>query len=199
MNRAKPTLDQILHQLQKKVPSPTVDTAVVWGNRYPAYRREITEFVSEWMFQSIFGDEPASFNEDRAHMRASSDFQNALFNYRLHGDTLPGLKAAAQHVNLDPADLAKMVRANIDFLEALEKRLVASESIPGTFLTELANALQVHPRLILNWMVSGGVLRGARASGLRKVKGKRRFPVKSFEDVWRDCQLREDDLDHWKQ
>lgn len=200
MISATPSLDEVLRRLQEEVRIPTGKTAIEWGNRFPAYREEIGEYVAEWLFQSTFRDEPATFNEARLLNRASSDFQNMLYNYRLYNGTLPGLIAAARKVKLDPEGLAKMVRANIAFLQALERHRITLESIPSQFLLELANALHVNVRSISNWIVSGtGAASGEHAFGASGVEFDNLEQVKSFEQVWRECSLPEEDLDHWKQ
>lgn len=197
MKATKLSLDEVLQQLQSEVENPSSETARDWGRRFPVYRDEIADFVSEWMFQAGFHGEPAAFDQDLAHSRASGYLANAVHSLRSQSDVMPGLMLAAQQVGLDTKALAKVVRANTTFIQVLEKREIALESIPAPFLAALAAALQVSVRSIANWLVSGGADEHAPAFGIGEVPGDESEEGKSFEQAWRECGLSDEDLRHW--
>lgn len=198
MKTAKLSLDDVLQQIQSQVEQPTIETAREWGNRFPAYRDEITEFVCEWMFQASLSDEPAAFDQDLAYMRASSYLTNAVHTLRTQPDAVQGLILAAEKVSLNARALAKLVRANPAFIELLDKREIALESIPSSFLAALATALQVSVRSIANWMVSGAGGDRAPAFGTGEVSDDDQDTGKSFSHAWRDCGLSDEDLRYWQ-
>ena len=195
MNMSNLSLDEVLDLLQSKVAKPTKQTASEWGFRYPAYREQITEFVSEWMFQEACREGPAQFDEELACNHAASHLGNALHAKRSQAEQFTGLLSTAQAVGLDPAELAARVRANTGLLETLDRREVGLESIPSAFLAALAAELQVSVRTIARWIVSGAQHTGAPAFGL---EGDEERQSRTFEQAWHDCGLSDDDLRHWR-
>lgn len=188
MSADNPTLEDVIELMMQEVPRPNATTIGEWGDRYPAFRHQIADFVSEWLFQEGMSAKAALFDEPAALKSAAEHLTRALQS----GLDFPGVLAAAEQIGLGVDELSERMGANEHFIEILDRRGITLESIPGAFLSALSQELRFSVRSIARWMTGG-----AAAPSFGVAVGLDEPESKSFAQAWREAGLSDEALRRW--
>lgn len=60
----EPSIDDVLHELAALPEPPSASALRVWLNRFPKFKREIIEFVTDWLEMEALGREFPITQED---------------------------------------------------------------------------------------------------------------------------------------
>lgn len=189
MTTEKLTLEGVFEQMMAEVGTPTADTARTWGDKFPEFRRELAEFIAEWLLQSRMVDVGSGVDQARALANAGERFSR-LLQERIDS-SFAGIAVTAERRGVDISEVAAKLGANVELLGRLDERSVSLESIPSAFLSVLADALGVTVRAVARWMATGNPTVAFRIEQFEE------SGAMSFERVWRECGLSELALRRW--
>lgn len=188
-------LEAVLEELVLSVKVPTVETIQQWISRYPQYREDICEFVSEWMLQERLPEFKNPLDEATLAARAITNMQAEMLRRDDIQQPLRGIFAQAQAIGMRLEATAAELGVNVQLLDLLDRKRVRVETIPERFLAALAARIHVSTRRLVGWL-SEGTPAFVPASQLGAHSYK--VPVTfSFESAWRQSGLVDSDLKAW--
>jgi small basic protein len=191
-------LEAVLEELVLSEEKPTAATIEKWLNRYPQYRQDIIEFVSEWRLQDHLPDTSEGF--DAAASAAASAVLGGIRTELQRRDDakIPfrGIFAQAQQLGLRIETEAAGLGVNVQLLDLLDRKRVIADTVPEQFLGALAAKIQVSTRRLTNWLSEGSpaMVPSAQLGGH---SFKAPAMLLSFENAWKQSALDPGSLKQW--
>lgn len=190
-------LETIFEELIFSGEKPSGPALAKWLKRYPEYREEILEFVSEWQLQDSLPHGNTRFDDQAAAVAAS--VRGGVSPELERRDTAEGFRGVfyqAQSIGLHLEEESGRLGINVQLLDLIDRKRVKVESIPGGFLTALSSGLRVTARRFAQWLGEGTPAFVPSAQlGARSTKSP--APTMSFEEAWKKAGLSPQDLKRW--
>ncbi|HXM80956.1 MAG TPA: hypothetical protein VN929_03410 [Burkholderiales bacterium] len=188
-------LESVLEELLAAEGDVTAETLEAWLRKYPQYRQDIVEFVSEWRLQKHLPEEAANVDAHAIAAQVLAGLHEELVRRDDREVPFLGIFVQAQKLGLRLENEVAELGVNLHLLDMLDKKRVRPDTVPPAFLGALAARVQVSAGKLHQWLSEGAPTR--RPATIMGALSFRRPTVLSFEKAWKQSGLPTDALKDW--
>lgn len=194
LHRSKPALEEVLNEIASARAAPDARQVRTWVEKFPEYKKEITDFTTAWIEMQVAcdGDDVETEEIDSIVNRTMSCIQIMLHEHESHSDPIKSMLTQIHTANYDLDSFEKAIGVDRSILSCLMERLIEPATIPGQLVSRIADALRRPAGLIRAYLQQPSA-----PVAVFKARTRPRTCRATFADVVRGSSLTDAEKARW--